>query len=62
MPIKFFDIVDNLNFLIAGGGSADALGKWNDKTAVPALVRPNLQYIRSDNTVKPNPIKPINFF
>ena len=60
MPIKFFNIVNNFNLLVPRRCSANPVGKGNDKAAMPALIRPNLQQPRLHNTVKSNPIKSID--
>ncbi len=60
MPVKLVHIINNLCLAIARRSAAYALVKRDQQTAMPALIRPQLEHPRHRHPVKPNPVKPVD--
>ncbi len=59
MALEGFNIRDQLDLLGPCSRTANAACKWDHQTAVPTLIRTNLQNLWLNHTVKAGPIEPI---
>jgi len=58
MAWKCIDIGDQLHLTRSGRSPADTLVKGDHKTAMPALIRTDLEQIGLCHAVEPDPVKP----